>query len=233
MAAGMAVTVAAAISLCCRPARRDDPGVVDRVTRRWASAWLRAAGARLTVEGAENIEAGRAYLVVCNHQSNLDSMALLRALPVSLRFLAKTEVFKIPVLGQAMRATGMVEVDRQSPDLRQIDDAAARCLKDGQSLLVYPEGTTSADGTIGGFKDGAFVLAIANQVPLLPVAIEGTGRVWPPGRAVIHAGRVRVLIRQPVPVAGLASEDARQLRDRVRDVMIAAHRDLATSGARS
>jgi 1-acyl-sn-glycerol-3-phosphate acyltransferase len=233
MTVGAIATAAVAISLCCRPARRGDPGVIDRVTRRWASAWLRLAGARLTVQGAENIEPGQAYLVVCNHQSYLDSMALLRALPLSLRFLAKAEMFQTPVLGQAMRAAGMVEVNRESPDLRQIDDAAARCLTAGQSLLVYPEGTTSADGTIDAFKNGAFVLAITNQVPVLPVAIEGTGRIWPPGRAVIHAGRVRILIGRPVPVAGLSFHDARQLRDRVRHAVITAHRDLAAYGARS
>jgi 1-acyl-sn-glycerol-3-phosphate acyltransferase len=227
MATGVIATLAAAAFLRSRPARGGDPGTVDRMLRLWASAWLRAAGARVTVQGVENIEPGKAYLVVCNHQSNLDSMALLQALPLPLRILAKAEMFRIRVLGAAMRAAGMVEVDRRSPDFRQIDDDAARTLSAGQSLLVYPEGTTSADATIGDFKDGAFILAIANQVPVLPVALEGTARIWPPGGLAVHRGQVRVSICRPVPVTGLASPDARQLRDRLQQAVIAAHRDLA------
>src|SRR6516165_2622162 len=94
VAVGITATATAAAFLCCRPARSVDRRAVDRATRGWAAAWLRAAGAHVTVLGAENIERGQAYLVVCNHQSNLDSMALLRALPLSLRFLAKTEMFR-------------------------------------------------------------------------------------------------------------------------------------------
>ena len=86
----------------------------------------------------------------------------------------------------AMRAIGMIEVDRDSPDFRRIDRAAARSLAAGHSLLVYPEGTTSPDGAIGEFKDGAFIIAVTSQVPVLPVAIDGTGRIWPPGRTAIH-----------------------------------------------
>lgn len=227
MAAGVVATLAAAAIVWFR----SDAAVIDRVTRWWAAAWLRAAGARLSVQGLENVEPGRSYVVVSNHESNLDSMAYLQALPLSLRFLAKREMFRAPVLGWVMRATGMVEVDRSAPDLYQIDDAAARCLRAGQSLLVYPEGTTSADGMIGGFKDGAFVLAIRNQVPILPVTIHGTGRVWPAGRAVIHSGEVHILIGRPVPVTGLTHRDARHLRDQVRHSLLAAHHDLAASGA--
>ena len=91
-------------------------------------------------------------------------MAQLRALPLSLRVLAMRELFRIPLLGRAMRTAGMIEVDRDSPDFRQIDQAAARSLAAGHSLLVYPEGTASPDGTIGAFKDGAFIIILASRV---------------------------------------------------------------------
>jgi 1-acyl-sn-glycerol-3-phosphate acyltransferase len=233
VAVGITATATAAAFLCCRPARSVDRGAVDRVTRGWAAAFLRAAGAHVTVRGTQHIERGQAYLVVCNHQSSMDAMALLHALPLSLRFLAKTEMFRTPVLGHAMRAAGMVEVDRKSPDLRQINESAGRCLRAGQSLLVFPEGTTSGNGKIDDFKSGAFALAIANQVPVLPVTIDGTRHIWRPGRKAIHSGRVRVLIGRPVPVAGLSRRDTRGLRDLVRDTVITAHRDLTASGARS
>jgi 1-acyl-sn-glycerol-3-phosphate acyltransferase len=126
----------------------------------WRTVPTFAAGALATVAPC---------VVVSNHQSNLDPIVHLATLPLSLRVLAKREMFRIWLLGPAMRTIGMIEVDRDSPDFRRIDLAAARDLAAGHSLLAYPEGTTSADGTIGEFKDGAFVIAVASQVPVLPV----------------------------------------------------------------
>jgi len=120
----------------------------------------------------------------------------------------------------------MIEVDRDSPDFRRIDQAAARDLAAGHSLLAYPEGTTSPDGTIGKFKDGAFVIAVASQVPVLPVAIYGTGRIWPPGCSAIHRGQVRVVIGSPLPTSGLTQHDVAALRDQAREVICSAHSDL-------
>jgi 1-acyl-sn-glycerol-3-phosphate acyltransferase len=78
-----------------------------------------------------------------------------------------------------MRMIGMIEVDRASPDLGRIDRAAARDLTAGHSLLAFPEGRISPDGIIGAFKDGAFIIAVANRVPVVPVTIDGTRRIWP------------------------------------------------------
>jgi 1-acyl-sn-glycerol-3-phosphate acyltransferase len=122
-------------------------------------------------------------VVVCNHQSDLDPMVHLRTLPLSLRVLAMRELFRIPLFGAAMRTIGMIEVDRASPDFGQIDRTATRDLVAGHSLLAFPEGRISPDGTIDAFKDGAFVIAVASQVPVVPVAIDGTRRIWPPGNA--------------------------------------------------
>ncbi len=158
--AGVLATLAGALLVLCRGPTRADSAVTDRVVRWWAAVWLRAAGARVVVDGLEHVESAAAYVVVSNHQSNLDPMAQLRALPLSLRVLAMRELFQIPLLGRAIRTAGMIEVDRDSPDFRQIDRAAARSLAAGHSLLVYPEGTASPDGTIGDFKDGAFIIAV-------------------------------------------------------------------------
>ena len=228
-AAGVLATLAAAVLVLCRgPARADAPAT-DRIVRWWAAAWLRAAGARVTVHGLEHVRADTTYVVVSNHQSNLDPMVHLRALPLSLRILAMRELFRIWLLGRALRAIGMIEVDRASPDLGQIDQAAARCLAAGHSLLVYPEGGTTPDGMIGEFKDGAFVLAVTSQVPVLPVAIDGTCRIWPPGRSAIHGGPVRVVAGRPLPTTGLTQHDVARVREQARDVICSAHRDLATA----
>jgi len=229
-AAGVLTTLAAAVLVLCRgPARADSP-VTDRIVRWWAAAWLRSAGARVAVRGLEHVRADIVYVVVSNHQSNLDPMVHLRALPLSLRVLAMRELFRIWLLGRAMRAIGMIEVDRDSPDFDQIDQAAARSLAAGHSLLVYPEGTTSPDGAIGEFKDGAFVIAVTNQVPVLPVAIDGTCRIWPPGLTAIHGGQVRLMIGGPLPTSGLTHHDIPMLRERARQVICSARGSLDNPG---
>lgn len=183
----------------------------------------------MTVGGLEHLRAAAPCVVVSNHQSNLDPMVHLRALPLSLRVLARHDLFRIWLFGPALRMAGMIEVDRASPDFRQIDQAAARDLAAGHSLLAYPEGTTSPDGAIGAFKDGAFIIAVASQVPIVPAAICGTGRIWPPGRTAIHPGQVRVVVTGPLQTAGLTQHDVARLRDQARDAICSAHRDLVTA----
>jgi 1-acyl-sn-glycerol-3-phosphate acyltransferase len=224
--AGVLATLAAALAVLCRGPARADSAATDRIVRWWAAAWLHAAGARVVVHGLEHVRPGTAYVVVSNHQSNLDPMVHLRVLPPGLRVLAMRELFRIWLLGPAMRAIGMIEVDRDSPDFGQIDQAAARSLAAGRSLLVYPEGTTSPDGAIGRFKDGAFVIAVTSQVPVLPVTIEGTRRIWPPGRTVIHGGQVRVVIAEPLLTSGLTHHDVPRLGDQARSVICSAYRAL-------
>ena len=122
--AGVLATLAGTLLVQFRGPARADSAVTDRVVRWWAAVWLRAAGARVVVDGLEHVEPAATYVVVSNHQSNLDPMAYLRALPLSLRVLAMHELFQIPLPGRAMRTAGMIEVDRDSPDFRQIDQAA-------------------------------------------------------------------------------------------------------------
>jgi len=227
--AGVLATLAVAVLLLCRGSARADSPVTDRMVRWWAAVWLRAAGARVAVHDLKHVRPAAAYVVVSNHQSNLDPMVHLQALPLSLRVLAKREMFQILLLGPAMRTAGMIEVDRDSPDFRRIDQAAARSLAAGHSLLVYPEGTTSPDGTIGDFKDGAFIIAVTSQVPIVPVTIHGTCRIWPPGRSAIHGGRVHIVVGSPLLTSGLTHHDIARLREQARDVICSAHRDLVTA----
>jgi 1-acyl-sn-glycerol-3-phosphate acyltransferase len=197
--------------------------------RWWAGVWLRAAGAQVACSGLEHVSAAGPCVVVSNHQSSLDPIVQLRVLPVSLRVLAMRELFRIPLFGAALRAIGMIELDRQSPDFGEIDTEAARDLAAGHWLLAYPEGGISPDGTIGEFKDGAFIIAVTAQVPVVPIAIHGTRRIWPPGRRAIHAGPVRVVAGSPLPTSGLSHGDMDRLRDRAREAICSAHRDLVAA----
>ncbi len=193
--------------------------LVDGVLRVWGRLWLVPAGVRLQVEGREHLQVGQSYVIVANHQSILDAMVHLVALGFPMRILAKQELFRIPVLGSAMRAIGMVEVDRANPNFVAINRFATDAFSAGRSLLVYPEGTTSKDGTLGRFKDGAFSIAIAHGIPILPVVIDGTRSVWMPGSNSIHGGQVRVVITEPISTGELTRGDVAQLRADVRTLI--------------
>jgi 1-acyl-sn-glycerol-3-phosphate acyltransferase len=159
-AAGVLATVAGAVLVWCRGAARAGSAVTDQIIRWWAGVWLRAAGARVASSGLEPLSAADPCVVVSNHQSSLDPIVQLRVLPVSLRVLAMRELFRIPLFGPALRAIGMIEVDRESPDFDEIDTDAARDLAAGHCLLAYPEGRISPEGAIEEFKDGAFIIAV-------------------------------------------------------------------------
>ena len=135
-AAGVLATLLAALLVWCRGAARADSAATDRMVRWWAAVWLRAAGARVAVDGLEHLTSAAPCVIVSNHQSSLDPIVQLRTLPLSLRVLAMRELFRIPLLGPALRTIGMIEVDRESPDIRRIDQAAACRLTAGHSLLA-------------------------------------------------------------------------------------------------
>jgi 1-acyl-sn-glycerol-3-phosphate acyltransferase len=202
---GALATMAVAVLVWFRGPARADKAVTDRLVRWFAGVWLRAAGAGVAARGCEYLISAAPCVVVSNRQSSLDPIVALRVVPVSLRLLATAELFRIPLLGPAMRTIGMIEVDRQSPDFGQIDQAAARDLAAGHSLLAYPEGRISPDSAIGEFKDGAFIITVANQVPVVPVAIHGTRRIWPPGRNTIRSGEhlIRAMPAEGNRLAGL------------------------------
>lgn len=212
---------------------RFSPGTqwIDRVVRGWGRAWLVPAGVRVTVEGLEHIDTGGSYVVVSNHLSNLDIMAHFVALPIPIRFLAKRELYRVPVLGPAMRAIGMMEVDRAQADVEEINRQAVENLSAGRSIIAYPEGARSRDGTLGMFRPGAFAIAIANGVPVCPVTIEGSRRCWVPGERRIRRGEIRVTIGDAIDTAGLRAEDIGRLRDETRRVIDTTYRDLRAASA--
>lgn len=197
---------------------------IEAVIRLWSRAWLWAAGCELEVEGAEHVDAGRSYVIVANHASNLDIMICFLAVPVPIRFLAKKELFRIPLFASAMRAVGIVAVDRQStaPMHTQINAQAKQLVANGRSLIIYPEGTRARQGELAPFKKGAFTIAVSTGLPVLPVTVLGTRRAWPPGSPLVRGGPVRAIVDPPIETVDMGSGDAAALRDRARG-MIAEH----------
>lgn len=188
----------------------------DRVHRGWARALLRAGAVRVEVEGLENLVPDGPQILVANHQSTFDILALLTALPVSIRFVAKRELARIPVFAQAMRSAGHVFIDREDRrgSAEAMRAAADRMRRERLSLGLFPEGTRSRDGALLEFKKGSFVLAIETQLPLVPVAVDGGWRLCSGGR--LRPGRVRIRIAPPIPTAGRTAEDRDEVLRTVR-----------------
>jgi 1-acyl-sn-glycerol-3-phosphate acyltransferase len=175
------------------------------------------------VRGLEHVVRGVSYVVVANHRSNIDVMVGFAALPIPIRYLAKQELFRVPILAQAMRAIGIVEVDRQkargAAAIESVNRQSAAVIERGHSLIIYPEGTRSRDGAPKPFKKGAFTMAAAAGMPVLPVAIAGSRHVWRPGRPWIHPGTVVVTVDPPMATSGPDALDAGDIRERAREII--------------
>lgn len=194
---------------------------IERCIHLWSRGWLALAGSPLDVRGSQHIDPSSSYVVVANHRSNLDIMACFLAIAVPIRYLAKKELFRIPILAPAMRSIGIVEVDRQAPTgiHEMLNREARRLVAAGRSIIIYPEGTRSRDGSMRPFKKGAFTMAVAGELPVLPVTIHGTRRAWKPESALIHGGRITVVIDPPIPTVGMTHSDTSHLRDRVQELI--------------
>lgn len=190
----------------------------DRIVKRFGRVWVFASGMRMEVSGLENIEEGRPYIVVANHRSNIDIMVLTAALPIPIRFLSKVEVFKFPLLGGAMRGVGMIPLDRGMGrrELSFIIRRTRSLVAEGKSLVVFPEGTRSITGEMLPFKTGAIHIAARAGCPILPVAVQGTGAVWPPQSSLIRGGPVSVKVMPPITLTKQASRQSKATAGEIR-----------------
>jgi 1-acyl-sn-glycerol-3-phosphate acyltransferase len=200
-------------------ARTRRPGLF-LARRVWARPLLRMVFVRLGAVGAENLDPSRPCFFAANHQSWIDIPALFAALPVPVLFVAKRELGRVPFLGWFMKGMGMVLIDRDDrKDAVRSVEAAADRLRQGWNLLTFPEGTRAVDGKVQRFKTAAFAAAIAAGVPVVPVALEGTGRVLPRGSLKGRPGRVLVAIGEPIPTADLRREDRAVLARRAQQAV--------------
>ncbi len=193
--------------------------VLDNLARMWARTWCWTSGVKLVVEGSENITPKTAYVVVSNHLSAFDIFAHFAALPFPIRFLAKGELFRIPLFGSAMHRIGMVKVDRGASRAahQAINEGTRRTMDRGWSVMIYPEGTRPRDGVLLPFKKGAFSIARKLGAPILPTAIIGSREVWKPKTKLIRPGVITVRIMEPIATDGLRIHELEDLRNRVYD----------------
>jgi 1-acyl-sn-glycerol-3-phosphate acyltransferase len=178
------------------------------------------SGVRLDIVGLEKIPHGRAAIYMPNHQSNCDPPAVISNLPPVL-VIAKKEFFRVPVLGTAMVYRGFIPLDRKNRE-RAIAavEQAVDSLKAGNSFLAFPEGTRSPDGRLQTFKKGLFVMAIKAGALIVPISVSGARKVMPKGQFVIHPGRVRITIHDPISAADYAPEERGKLIEVTRQAIM-------------
>jgi 1-acyl-sn-glycerol-3-phosphate acyltransferase len=168
--------------------------------RLWARIALALNGVAVTVTGTEHLPDGP-VIFMCNHQSNFDILSLLAAMPRQIHWIAKKELFEIPVFGPSMRRGGYIPLDRSDGRraLQSMDEAAATIHR-GKSVVLFPEGTRTEDGTLLPFKRGGFILARKAAVPVIPVTINGSGRVNPAGQIRLYSGNIHLTLHPPLVV---------------------------------
>jgi 1-acyl-sn-glycerol-3-phosphate acyltransferase len=198
---------------------RSGDGVVW-IGRRWIGWILWGCGIRVDVDGLEHVDRHRPQIFMPNHQSALDVAAVLRAIPVGFRFVAKKEIKRIPFIGWAAMGGGHIIVDRgdNAQAVARLKEAARR-IRDGTNVIIFPEGTRSVSGALREFKSGGFHLAIQSGVPIVPVSVSGSQRLTPKRSLKVRSGRLRVAIGKPIATDGLGIEDRHALKARVRDAI--------------
>jgi 1-acyl-sn-glycerol-3-phosphate acyltransferase len=189
--------------------------------RTWSRLILATTGVHVDVRGLERLEPGRTYVFVSNHQSIYDIPVLFQSLPYQLRIIAKASLGRFPVLGWHLRRTGHMLVDRRRPDRARIFTWASRLTRNGLSLIVFPEGTRSADGRVAPFKGGSFLVALEAGLPVVPISVVGSRHVMLKGRLATYPGHVRVVVHAPIETKPLEGSDPRHLAARVHSIVAA------------
>ena len=203
-----------------------DGNLPHLVARAWARSILFVSGIQVHVNGLENLNVGGSCILMPNHQSNFDIPVLLGCLPVQFRWLAKAELFKIPIFGRGMRGCGYISIDRSNRKsaFQSLTEAAAK-IRNGVSVLIFPEGTRSWDGNILPFKKGGFVLSVDAGVPIVPIIIFNTGSIMPKGKLLIRTQSVRMDILTPIPTSGYTRKTKDDLMEFVRNTICNAYEE--------
>ena len=188
--------------------------------RTWSRMILWTSRVRLRVTGLENIKPGVPYVICINHQSHMDIPIVLAALPFQFRFAAKKQLFRYPFLGWHLRRSGHVPIDRENPHaaVKSLREAADK-IREGTSVVIFPEGGTSQDGAISTFKGGGFMLATRSEAEAIPVTIRGSRAVLGPGTYYVRGGKVEVAVGKPIASRGLSTPELANL---VREEIVAA-----------
>ena len=195
--------------------------IPNRAGRRWAQAHLWALGLKPDYCGSKPPDEVEPRIFTANHLSVVDIWVMLYAIPLNARFVAKASLFRIPLFGWAMRMAGFIPIDRADRNrAMNAVSKAGEALRSGKAIIMFPEGTRSRDGRLLRFKKGAFHLALSERVPIVPVAISGSGRMIKPHSIVVQRIPVSVRFLEPVDVTPYLPDDVDGLITKVRAAII-------------
>jgi len=190
--------------------------VVHLYARLWGWLALKFNGVKVQVTGLEHLDPKRPSIYMCNHLGSFDIFALLAYIPGQFRWLAKVELFRIPILGWGMSAAGYISLDRsERRKAHRSMEIAARKIREGTSVVIFPEGARSFDGVLQPFMNGGFTLAIKAGVPIVPITIDGTWEIMPRTTKRVKKGTIRIVIDRAIETKVLTMQDRRQLMQEV------------------
>ncbi len=197
---------------------------IHNIARVWARGILFVSRIKVTTKGFANIDPSGFYICMSNHLSNFDIPILLAFLPIQFRWLIKKELYKIPLFGFTLKRAGYIRIDRANRHsaIRSIKEAAA-IIRNGVSIMIFPEGTRSKGGDLQSFKKGGFVLAVESGVPILPIVIHGTYGIMPKKQIRIIPGNVILEVCPPVEVSDYTMENKDELLKNVRNIVLDAY----------
>jgi len=200
--------------------REEYDNYVYDITSKWAGYQLKTSGAKVTVHNQEYIPKDKNVLFVSNHQGNFDIPIFLASINKNVGFIAKIELAKIPFISQWMRNINCLFMDRNDmkQSMKVIVDGI-KLLKEGYSLVIFPEGTRSKGGPLGEFKAGSFKLAVKAKVPIVPVTIDGSYKIMEANNNKIKASEVNVYIHQPIYTDKLSKEEITHLHNTVKQII--------------
>jgi 1-acyl-sn-glycerol-3-phosphate acyltransferase len=188
--------------------------------RLWGRAALLANHVKVRMEGLEHLNGKGPYIFMSNHQGSYDIFALLGHLPFQFKWLAKKELFSIPFFGWAMAAAGYISIDREGTreTVKALSEAAEK-IRDGMSVVIFPEGSRSPDGSIQPFKKGGFTLAIKSGVPIVPIAIIGSRDIMPKDKLTVASGEIRIWMGHPIETENYFLKDRKSLMEKVSKII--------------
>jgi len=187
----------------------------------WAYFMLYATGVRIVIRNREKIRPGTSYIIIANHQSEYDILAIVTSLRIQFRWIIKKELRRVPLFGYALYISRNIFIDRSDGKkaIASIHAGMDR-LPPGTSVMFFAEGSRSADGVIREFKKGGFIMALEKHLPILPVTVNGSRKVLPKKSLVFRPGTIEVVVGDPIETSGLAREDLPVLMQKTRDVIV-------------
>ena len=207
---------------------------VHKIANIWGKILLLICNTKAEVIGKENLDKKKPHVFMANHQSDFDILIALAYLPGQFRWLAKKELFNIPIFGAAMKSAGYISIDPQNREnaMQSLDEAVLR-IRNGKSVMTFPESTRSRDGEIKAFKQGAFYLALKSGVPVIPITIIGSGQIMPKRSLRVRPGKIRLIIDKPVETKNYTVDNRRELIDKVRRIIIKNYDEWREAGTDS